>query len=93
MTGVDDGVLGSWALTIRTPVGSMAVVMSFVRLGGILTGTAEGNYETVTVNDLVVEPRPEGVNVRWSQRITKPMRLTLVFDVMIDGEEMTGHST
>lgn len=28
----------------------------------------------------------------WQQRITKPMRLNLTFDVLLDGDTMTGTS-
>ena len=32
----------------------------------------------------------DGDRLTWSQSITKPMRLNLIFEVTVHGEEMTG---
>jgi len=76
---------GDWDLTIKTPIGSLAVVYSFADDG---TGTATGKGETVPLCDIVVA----GQRVTWRQSVTKPMRLNLDFDVVIDGDQLTGHS-
>jgi hypothetical protein len=81
------GVVGEWDVTIKTPVGSLAVVYTFADDGGI-TGTATGKGETVSLRDIVVA----GQRVIWRQSVTKPMRLNLEFDVVVDGDQLTGHS-
>ena len=78
---------GEWDVTIKTPVGSLAVVYTFADDGGI-TGTATGKSETVQLRDIVVA----GQRVTWRQSVTKPMRLNLDFDVVVDGDRLSGHS-
>jgi hypothetical protein len=80
-------ILGDWDVTIKTPIGSLAVVYAFADDGGI-TGTATGRGETVPLRDIVVA----GQRVTWRQSVTKPMRLNLEFDVMVDGDRLAGHS-
>ncbi|MGY0498211.1 hypothetical protein ACWZHB_06910 [Nocardia sp. FBN12] len=83
---------GIWALTMRTPIGSIHADMTFTDSDGVLTGTAAGKAETVRLHDLHSEVTPHGEHVTWRQSITKPMRLNLDFDVVITGDTMQGHS-
>ena len=76
---------GDWDVTIKTPIGSLAIVYSFSDDG---TGTATGKGETVPLRDIVVV----GQRVTWRQSVTKPMRLNLEFDIEVDGDHMSGHS-
>jgi hypothetical protein len=76
---------GDWDVTIKTPIGSIAVVYSFTDDGA---GIATGKGETVPLRDIVVV----GQRVTWRQSVTKPMRLNLNFDVVVDGDRLTGHS-
>lgn len=76
---------GQWDVTIKTPIGSLAVVYTFAEDG---TGTATGKGETVPLRDIAVA----GQRVTWRQSVTKPMRLNLEFDVVVDGDRLTGHS-
>jgi hypothetical protein len=78
---------GDWDVTIKTPIGSLAVVYSFTDDDGI-AGTATGRGEKVPLHDIVVA----GQRVTWRQSVTKPIRLNLEFDVVIDGDRLTGHS-
>jgi hypothetical protein len=78
---------GDWDVTIKTPIGSLAIVYSFTDDGG-LAGSATGKGETVPLRDIVVA----GQRVTWRQSVTKPMRLNLEFDVEVDGDRLTGHS-
>lgn len=80
-------ITGVWDLTIKTPIGSLAVVYLFADDNRI-TGTATGKGETVPLRDIVVA----GQRITWRQSVTKPMRLNLEFDVVVDGDRMTGHS-
>jgi hypothetical protein len=78
---------GDWDVTIKTPIGSLAVVYSFTDDDG-LAGNATGKGETVPLRDIVVA----GQRVTWRQSVTKPMRLNLEFDVVVDGDSLAGHS-
>ncbi len=53
-----------------------------------LAGTATGKGETVALHDITVDRQ----RVTWRQSVTKPMRLNLEFDVVVDGDRLTGHS-
>ena len=79
---------GDWDVTIKTPIGSLAVVYTFTEQDGSLAGTAVGKDETVSLHDVVVA----GQRITWRQSISKPMRLNLDFDVVVDGDRLTGHS-
>jgi hypothetical protein len=81
-------ILGDWDVTIKTPIGSLAVAYVFTDDGGAVTGTATGKGETVPLRDITVA----GQRVTWRQSVTKPMRLNLDFDVVVDGDRLAGHS-
>jgi hypothetical protein len=80
-------IIGDWNVTIKTPIGSLAVVYTFTDADAI-KGTAAGKGETVPLHDIVVD----GQRVTWRQSVTKPMRLNLEFDVVVDGDRLKGHS-
>jgi hypothetical protein len=83
-------IVGDWDVTIKTPVGSLQIAYSFVDRDGMITGSAAGRHETVEVTDIVVAD--DGRQVGWRQTVTRPMRLHLAFDVLVDGDRFTGHS-
>jgi hypothetical protein len=82
------GIAGDWDVTIKTPIGSLAVAYTFAESDGSIIGSATGKGETVALRDIVVD----GQRVTWRQSVTKPMRLNLDFDVVIDGDRLSGHS-
>ena len=79
---------GEWDVTIKTPIGSMAVLYVFTESDGALAGSATLKDDTVVLDELAVT----GTRVTWRQSVTKPMRLHLEFDVLIDGDWLSGHS-
>jgi hypothetical protein len=79
---------GIWDITIATPIGKMAVVLDITEQDGAIDGTARSDDETVEFLDAVAD----GNRLTWSQNVTTPMKLTLKFDVTVDGESMTGTS-
>ena len=81
-------IVGDWDVTIKTPIGSLAVVYTFIEQDGALTGTATGKEEAVPLQGIVVD----GQRVTWRQSVRKPMRLNLDFDVTVDGDRLAGHS-
>jgi len=81
-------LIGEWDVTIKTPIGSMAVVYAFTESGGALAGSATLKGDTVPLDELAVA----GTRVTWRQSVTKPMRLNLDFDVVVDGDRLAGHS-
>jgi hypothetical protein len=81
-------LIGEWDVAIKTPIGSLQVLYTFTNDSGILTGMASGKGETVELRDITVAAQ----RVTWQQSVTKPMRLNLEFDVVVDGDRLTGHS-
>lgn len=80
--------VGTWQLRISTPVGTQEVTLEIARTGGALTGTAHGAGEEVAMEELATDGR----HLRWRQRITRPIRLHLAFDVVVDGDGLSGIS-
>ena len=79
---------GTWNVTIDTPIAKMAVVFNIAEQDGAITGTASSDAETVDMIDAVAD----GNRLTWTQAVTTPMKLTLKFDVTVDGASMTGTS-
>jgi len=85
---------GTWNLSMRTPIGTIYATMIFDEIDGVWTGTADadGTSPSVPLRNIRTEITTDGEHVTWSQSITKPMRLNLDFDVVVAGDQMTGHS-
>ncbi|MFB2580871.1 hypothetical protein ACEXQD_06440 [Herbiconiux sp. P15] len=84
---------GTWNLSLRTPIGTMHATMTFAETGGVWTGTADdGTGPGIPLRAITTETTADGEHVTWSQSITKPLRLNLDFDVVVAGDQMTGHS-
>jgi hypothetical protein len=83
-----NGIVGTWDLVMKTPIGSIAAVYTFTEDAGLLAGSAAGREETVPLADV----SSDGSTVTWRQSITKPMRLNLEFEVQLDEDTLTGHS-
>lgn len=83
----DDPVFeGVWKVVISTPIGKQYVTLNVTRENGRIHGTAEQSDEVVEF----VSPAIRGNLLTWTQRVTKPMRLNLKFEVSVHGDEMTG---
>jgi hypothetical protein len=79
---------GTWDVTIDTPIGKMAVVFDISEDEGAIHGTASSDKETVEFLDA----HSEGNRLMWTQSVTTPMKLTLKFNVIVEGDSMTGTS-
>jgi hypothetical protein len=79
---------GSWNVVIDTPIGKMDAIFDITDEGGAIGGTARSGDEVVEIRDAVAD----GDRLTWLQDVTKPMKLTLKFDVTVDGDSMTGTS-
>lgn len=79
---------GSWDVINDALVGKMAVVFDITEQDGEIHGIARSDAETVDFLDVV----GEGSRLTWTLKVTTPMRVTLKFDVDVDGDTMTGTS-
>ena len=76
---------GMWKMVLATPVGPQEFTGRFATEGEILRGTL---YSQMDAQDF--EGRIAGNTLRWDLKVTKPMSLTLKYDVQIDGDKLTG---
>jgi hypothetical protein len=83
---------GNWDVAIKTPIGTLAVQYAFTQGPAGLVGTATYKDETVALQDIATFDAAAGARLTWRQSVSKPMRLNLAFDVVFDGDVMTGHS-
>lgn len=81
-------IAGNWNVSIATPIGMQHVVLELIEREGNIEGVARGTAETVPL----VNPVLEGNRLTWTQTISKPMRLHLAFDVIFEGDALTGTS-
>lgn len=77
---------GRWDATLSTPIGKMNVVFDITEVNGVIGGVATSDAESVDI----VDARTEANRLTWTQSVTTPMKLTLKFDVTVEGDTMTG---
>ena len=78
--------VGRWDVTIATPMGKQSVTYDISASNGTMVGTATQGADVTPLIGLAAI----GNRLTWSQHVTKPMKLTLRFDVVITGATMTG---
>jgi len=83
---------GTWDLDLSTPIGTLHVRYVFTVTPDGIDGAAASGKATVVLSNIATTSAAEGERVTWHQRVTKPMRLDLAFDVIVEGDTMTGHS-
>jgi hypothetical protein len=77
---------GVWNVDLHTAIGKMDVVFDITDQDGAVLGTAVTDKETVEFIDAV----SDGNRLTWTQKVTTPMKLTLKFEVEVEGDTMTG---
>jgi hypothetical protein len=83
-------IVGTWDVRVKTPIGTIAAVYTFAAdgPGGALSGSASAGGEVVALTDVAAD----GATVTWRQAVTRPMRLNLGFEVVAEGDALSGHS-
>jgi carbon-monoxide dehydrogenase large subunit len=82
---VTAGVDGAWNMVLATPMGPQEMVGHFVTNGEVLTGRLEspqGSQE--------FEGKVSGNTLKWEMKVSKPMPMTLKYDLAIDGNSISG---
>jgi len=77
---------GKWQVIITTPIGKQSVLLDIIMEDGIFKGTATQGNETVNFEEIVAVDN----RLNWWQSVTKPLRLRLKFEVVVDDDQMTG---
>src|SRR5579864_3334949 len=76
---------GNWKITISTPMGPQEVTASITTSGDSFTGKSESPMGAQDISGKV-----SGDTLTWTSDITKPMPLTLEFNVKVEGDKLTG---
>lgn len=79
-------VVGKWSVSIATPIGKQSVIYDFSLQDGVITGTATQGSEISLLEELDVT----GDRLIWIQRITKPLKLHLRFEVTVNQDTLRG---
>ena len=81
-------IAGEWDVAIKTPIGSLQVLYTFTDDAGASQARqrARARRSRCAISPL------QRQRVTWRQSVTKPMRLNLEFDVVVDGDRLAGHS-
>ena len=77
------GIVGTWEVTITTPMGAQVVSL---QLTDAQTGWARFGADSVPLQDVTVSVG----SARFSAKLTQPMALTLMCAVTVDGDTMGG---
>ncbi len=77
---------GIWNVTVESPMGEQPVKLEISTEGGVIKGTASLGRDTSPFLDPVLE----GDRLRWKVEISKPMSMTIAFDLTRDGDTVKG---
>lgn len=76
---------GIWNTVLSTPMGPERIVITIATDGEILTGDMNSDQGAMAFQGTAI-----GNNLKWDLKVRKPMPLTLKYDVVIDGDKLTG---
>jgi carbon-monoxide dehydrogenase large subunit len=76
---------GMWKIAMAAPTGSQEMKGRFATKGEMLTGTLLSDMGDQDFTGTVV-----GDTLKWEMKITKPMAMTLKYDVKVEGDRLVG---
>ena len=76
---------GKWKMVLATPMGPQQFTGLFATHGNVLTGRLESDQGSQEFDGTV-----SGNTLKWDLKVTKPMSLTLKYDVKIEGDRLGG---
>jgi hypothetical protein len=77
---------GKWNITIDTPMGEKTGVLELKVAGSSLSGSLSHGEHRIAISD----GRIEGEQLKWSAKITQPMRLSFKFTATVQGDRISG---
>jgi phenylpropionate dioxygenase-like ring-hydroxylating dioxygenase large terminal subunit len=80
------GVDGRWNLTMATPMGEQKVTLICTATGNTLAGVMAGDDGDVPI----AKGSVSGNRLTWESKITKPMSMTLKYDVTVNSDTLEG---
>lgn len=79
-------VAGTWKITIKSPTGPQHTVLEIQDNDGALSGEQSGQGSTTPISDASFD----GSKLTWTNHVTKPLKMKVVFTATVDGNTMTG---
>lgn len=81
---------GWWDVEVPTPLGRLHFDVH-IRDDGEVTASYRGR--PIPVPAMQTSPEGDGLRVRWTQRLTFPVRVEIGLDALVIGERLTGIAT
>ncbi len=78
---------GNWKLVLSTPMGPQEMQLQIRTSGGTFEGRTESSMGSEDVSGTV-----SGAQLQWDMKVTKPMPITVSFDMTVDGDSMNGNA-
>ena len=79
------GIDGAWKMILASPVGPQPMTAHFTTDGGVLKGRLESDEGTQDFQGVA-----DGGKLKFDLNVTKPMKITLKYDIEIKGDTLTG---
>jgi len=77
---------GNWDVSMATPMGDQKATITLKADGTTLAGRVDSAMGSEDISN----GSANGDNAKWEMSISKPMPMTLKFDVTADGDSLTG---
>lgn len=77
---------GTWDVTVQSPMGAKTFRIEVRTADGSVSGTAAMGEDSTPLLD----PALRDGHLTWAIRITRPMNITLAFDVTCEGDALAG---
>jgi cytochrome P450 len=76
----------TWELTMLTPMGPQVMTAQIARASDSFTGSITGEMGVQDIRGKVA-----GNTLSWTLSLSKPMTITLSFEAVVEGDQMTGN--
>ena len=87
-SGTPASVDGEWEVVVKSPMGPMATKLVLRTVDGKLTGEQTGEGSTSAVEQASYDSSTG--NITWSNKVTKPMKITSTFSGKVENNQMSG---
>ncbi|MBV8805666.1 MAG: xanthine dehydrogenase family protein [Sinobacteraceae bacterium] len=76
---------GSWNMVLATPMGPQKMIGRFTTEGSTLKGMLESDQGSQAFEGTIA-----GNRLKWEMKLTKPMPITLKYDLTVEGNKLSG---
>jgi carbon-monoxide dehydrogenase large subunit len=76
---------GSWSMVLATPMGPQKIIGRFTTEGAVLKGVLESDQGSQGFEGAIA-----GNRLKWEMKVTKPIPITLKYDLVVEANRLTG---